>query len=254
MMTKISLLCLVSLTVPAWCQFPPHNPGDTTALFERASASSYVVVATVVDSKLINNKLTAEEAEAHRRELQASEGKELGVFRIPYEMPKSAFRYSLDVSQTLCRQSDFHPALHGLPAPDAPTYVVVPWSEMGRDADVEDFGKGQSYLVFLEKDPQQGKFGELYEIDLARTYYRAHLRSRGVVELPPGDPAKSSAPGARLLTAVTQLCDAVRPTDLEAKLANLARLRDSTQDLGLKTSAEAAITALRAEAARAHEP
>jgi hypothetical protein len=247
MYCKLSALCLLWLESAAWGQMPYRNLADTNGLFERASASSYVVVATATGGKGILNKLTAEQAETLRRDLEAPGD---GVVHTGIDMRKSAIRYDLHITRTVCSQSDFHSSAAALPSPDEPSYIVVPWAEMGSDADVEGFVEGKSYLVFLEKDPQQEHFGELYRIDLSQTYYRAHLRSRGVLELPSGDPAKSTMPGARLLAAVTQLCEAVKPAEAAVKISNLGRLSETTNDPGLKASAEAAIVSLRAEMAQ----
>ena len=98
--------------------------------------------------------------------------------------------------------------------------------------------------------PLPEPFAELYQIKALGAYCRVHLRDRGVVPLSHAtEPAKSAA--SRVVSAVTALCDAVKPTDYAARISNLTRLRDSSTDPGLRQSVEEAIAAINADHVKA---
>jgi hypothetical protein len=218
---------------------------DNSDLFARLSASDYVVTATLTKQEFIPPKPTQGELDRLKSEEEEAQRYGSGTIHVPGDMARGGILYTLAAAQTLCRQADFRPGSQQQPDISGAIYILTPWRELGADADVEGFLSGKTYLLFLEKDPAQSQFGSLYEINTTRTYYRAHLRLRGAVELPAdadkGKPADFATP---LLTAVTALCDAVKPADTLVKIGNLTSLRLSTDDAGLRRSAEAAIKSL----------
>ncbi len=247
-MKTLPILGLLVTVGLAWCQIA-YQPDDLSTLFARVSGSDFVVMARLDKIEVIRPRLSSEEADRFRREQEAASKAPVGTVvtvRVPHDMSKAGVLFRLQTTRTLCRQSDFRPDSRELGELSGPVYVLVPYREAGSDSIGEEFAPGRSYLVFLEKDPRQGQFGSLYEIDTTRTYYRAHLRSRGVIQLAaPG--GRSSDRATALLSAVTALCDAVKPADAATKIANLTALMNATTtDPGLRQSADAAIKALRA--------
>jgi len=159
--------------------------------------------------------------------------------------------YTLTVTAPVCRQADFRLDPAEQASLKNPVYILIPRRETGSDADVERFDPGATYLLFIEKDPAQDQFGALYQIDAVRTYYRAHLRSRGVLQLPSA--ADKGGPRDRVtpvVSAVNALCDAVKPADYIGKIGNLTGLMYSSSDPNLRQGAEDAITILKAARAK----
>jgi len=219
---------------------------DYSDLFARLSASDYVVTATLTKDEAILPKPTEEELERLMAEEEVVHKYGSGVVHVG-DMARGGILSTLAVVQQLCRQSDFRPGSQEQPDIRGPIYILVPTRELGRDADVEEFLSGKTYLLFLEKDPAQNQVDSLYQIDTTQTYYRAHLRLLGAVELPSdADKGKPGDWATPLLSTVTEFCDAVKPADTATKIANLTGLKLAAGDASLRQSAEDAITALKA--------
>lgn len=246
-------VCIALLTIGLTFGQAPHEPVDFSTLYGRVSASDSVGIVALLKVEIIRPKLTADEAERLRQDQEAATRAPAGVVStvsIPYDISKSAFLYTLEITRAICGRSDFGLSPREQSVIGTRISVLVPWRESGADGIGEMFAPGRSYLVFLEKDPGQNQFGSLYEVDTTRTYYRAHRRSRGVVPLS-GETARPQERAATLLSAVGAVCEAVRPADYATKIANLRALIDAPHtDPGLRQSAQAAVNGLMAAQSR----
>jgi hypothetical protein len=243
-------VCLLAVG-PALCQMPYRNEADLSDLFARVSASDYVVIAKLSKSAYIPPRPSKEKLDRLRLDEETATKAGGGVINPPNDMTKSGMLYTLTVTASVCRQADFRLDPEEQASLRSPVYMLIPWREGGSDADVERFDPGATYLLFIEKDQAQDKFGALYQLDTTRTYYRAHLRSRGVLQLPSAD--NKGGPGDKVtpvVSAVTTLCDAVKPADYIGKIGSLTGLMYSSSDPNVRQAAEDAITVLKAARAK----
>jgi len=236
---------LAALAAP--CQPPVRRTpwpadGDYSDLFDRVKASDYVAVVKVTKLDWILGRQSSEQIEQLRQAEARKDSSGLAPVRSP---SGGGPLYTLSVTRTVCRQGDFR--MGGEESQDiaGPFHIFLPWKEVGyTHTDSEHLVLGDSYLVFLRKDPAE-TLASSYDIDTIQAYYRAHQGERGAILLPPeatGDAVPR--PAKALLSAVTSLCDAARPANSLSKISNLTALSQSTGDAGLRRSAEAALRAL----------
>lgn len=194
-------------------------------LYQRAAASRFVVVGSVVNLDLVAD-----------RSLQGPTMDEnLG-----------GFLYSIAIEKTVCRQADFAADLVNSPPPteaDPVVYLFVPYKPLAPGK--EKLQLGQRYLLFLlVPDPQQQKaWTASFQLDPQRLYLRAEEQARGVVPLPLQTSDDSAANSPEVLDKVSQLCQAVRPAAVPEKLAALNKLAVSGDPI-LRHEAQEAIRAL----------
>jgi hypothetical protein len=213
---------------------PERDLGD---LFQRVRESRFVVVGTVQASEGVSKRPTPELLEKMKTSLDEAFGGSL---------------FTVRVDRTLCRQSDFNPAAPGegqtRPDPIPTLQIFVPRDEPlwvgGYKKEV--LLKGERVMLYLAEpsiDKRQ-EWVRLYQLDPRHNYYRSQSRSRGVVRLP-----KSASPWRAplkppVLDKVLRLCNAVRPTSMASKIANLERLATSGDEV-LEKEAKLAVESLR---------
>jgi len=213
----------------------------TNDLVTHLSASEYVAVVTLEKFEFAPRAKSPSE-EARIRAKQIADAEAGKVVRISVDMPGGAYLYTLRVSELLCRQSDFRIGGNGQKEVSSTAHVVVPWVETGWDSNAEVFLPGTRYLVFFERDAAQKRLSELYQVDGSLVFYRAHLRSSGVIPLPlERDSSRDHDASTSILSATRDICGAVRPMSAERKIANLSELLGNTTDPGLRKSIQAAI-------------
>ena len=210
---------------------------DFGDLYERASSSRVVVVALAGKPKGVAKRMTADLREKVKVDLSAAYAGGL---------------LSLRVTETVCHQEDFRVGASQAqlaPTIESPLLIFLPRDEAPymNGQMTEYVIEGRLYLVFLS-EPDTKKHQEWvdsFQLDPARTYYRATERSRGVVQLAPAI-RPGSKDGVVFLQKVTRLCAAVRPPTLEGKLLELKKLAESGDPV-LQREAEIAANALRAQ-------
>ncbi len=161
--------------------------------------------------------------------------------------------YTVDISVPLCRQEDFIPGMEQKRKLQNTMQVFVssdPFRDSdlfpGIDAGIEQLFKGGEYLLFLFPYPRQEELQKKYELGPEVTYYKVFDGYFGARELAApvsrGTDADRTTP---LISAVSALCEAVKPTDVKAKLSGLRELRGRA-DSRWRDSVDAAIRALEA--------
>jgi hypothetical protein len=222
-MMKKLLLCLFlgmtfSTSVFAQIDTPMTPPEkDFGDLFQRAAASRFVVIGTVVKDDGISKRMW-------EKDIGSGYGGKL---------------LTISVERTVCRQTDFKA---NQTSPEAPhtLYMFQPRDEPMNVAGNwrETILIGERYLLFFVpiSSELRKKWIEMYELDpKQQEYFHGEELSRGVVPLPGGQ---------AVLDRITPLCQALRPATLKDKLAALKKLANSNDPI-IKQEATAAETALQ---------
>ena len=234
---------------------PSVPPGqDLGDLYQRAAASRFVLIGTVDKSEGVIRRLS--ELDKQKMISPAANGKAI------IELPTSGggSLYTIRIETTVCRQGEFR--VTPLPGgrvpedPDQPVYVFVPSAEpryVGGHAQ-EILQLGERYLLFLYEPPRekQQQWTKSFELDPQRVYYRGEELSRGVIPLAKPTAENPHPEQPPVLEKITRLCEAMRPTDIADKLANLKNLEKSG-DPALAREAETAAKALTKQAGH-HQP
>ena len=198
---------------------PEQDLGD---LYTRAAASRFVVVGTVTRSDGVGKRLT----KILEAKIEAEGNLSLIV---------GGSLYTIEVENTLCRQSDFR--FQSLASPEAPrtVYVFLPRDE---PAVVDNHQRemllpGQRYMLFLVAPDQVtlDHWTATYDLDPHRSYFRGEQHARGVVPLKPGE--------LGTLQKVERLCQAMRPPEVAQKVAALKKLQESGDPVLEKEAREA---------------
>jgi hypothetical protein len=194
---------------------PEHDYGD---LFQRAAASRFVVIGTVIKDEGISKRMWEKD------NIGSAYGGKL---------------LTISVESTVCRQADFKAnqtspevphTLYMFQPRDEPMNVAGNWRET--------ILIGERYLLFFVpiSSEVRKKWIELYELDPQQPeYFHGEELSRGVVPLPAGQ---------AVLDRLTPLCQALRPATLKDKLAALKNLAKSSDPI-IRQEATAAETALQ---------
>jgi hypothetical protein len=204
---------------------PPEK--DFGDLFQRAAASRFVVIGTVIKNDGIGKRMTPELLKKMNDDIGVGFG---GIL------------YTISVESTVCRQTDFKANQTSPEAPhtlymfqpsDEPMNVAGNWREI--------ILSGQRYLLFFVPISLEvrKKWSEIYQLDpdpKQQEYFHGEELTRGVVPLPAGQ---------AVLDRITPLCQALRPATLKDKLAALKNLKANSSDPIIKEEASAAETALQ---------
>lgn len=141
---------------------------------------------------------------------------------------------TFEFNEPLCRQQDFTTDAAPSEPIESPVQIFIP-SYAKTSSDVfpgmsmapEQMYPGKEYLVYLYRYPKQQELTAKYELDPKLTYYRAYDGYMGAYELP--DAARKGSPRDKvtpLIATLTELCGAVKPADIQAKLSALRALRE----------------------------
>jgi len=196
-------------------------------LFRRAVASRFVVVGTVLRDSPVGQ----------RGKQPSIDDNVVGIL------------HSVNIDEVLCRQEDLGGGVGGT-STQTPQEIdlFVPLSPVieGRHLRKEKLMAGRRYLLFLvEPDRAQQKiWTDSFFLDPQVPYYRAEELSRGVVPLLDPTAENPSPQQPTVLARVKQLCQAMRPSNLNEKLARLHQLAASHDPI-LEREAQIAMRALQ---------
>ena len=224
---------------------PAQTRPDLEDLRTRVSESEFLVTGRLVELKSVL-----------RRPSQPYKQSGEGVITVRVSSDENSGNlFTVAVRGTVCRQSDFAAGTAQTETPAGGLLsIFVPRGELpvqseldGRRHSLSEYlAFGKDYLLFLRKDPRQAEMVSRYQLDPGLTYYRTYEGDRGAVELPDaahqGQPRDFVIP---LVSAVTTLCDAVKPSDAETKIRNLNAVRDQFADPAWRKSVDDAINALQ---------
>ncbi len=140
--------------------------------------------------------------------------------------------YTITVDAELCGGADFDPK-QTMPAGKlgGEAFLFLPSGQALPVFDdpnpPETLVQGGRYLLFLNSDPQAPEMTADYDLDATRNYYRATNRKRGAVALPSGDSTYQ---------AVTTVCNAVKPGNVQMKMNALRQVASSADPLTRQTA------------------
>jgi hypothetical protein len=221
---------------------------DLGDLFRRASASRMVVIGTVVKSEGVSRRLS--QAESLER-FKPREGEKTAIVSLNGLVGGSLFE--IRINDLVCEQSDFALGAKegsesgGRLGQTVPLFVPrdEPLWENGNQK--EFLFEGHTYLLFLvvPDSRKQREWVGSFQLDPTRMYFRGEERSRGLVPLILPSAENPNPEQPPVLDKVRQLCEAVRPSTIEEKLAALDKLV-SSDDPVLQREAKLAMNALRA--------
>jgi len=229
----LSFILLFGLAIAAQAQLdtpsiPPEL--DQRDLYTRAEASQLVIIGTVVKSEGALPRLLPGETSRWR----SNKGRD-----------RRASLYTVQVDETICRQSDFNDTSPKVDNRPQPFYLFIPFDES--DLPNGDFREvllpGRRYLLLLIELDSQLLSAE-YELDPNRIYYRGTGHNRGVIPLEPETAAGRSHTPPDVVEKFRKLCTAMRPPKPEDKLALLQELAESGDPV-LEKEAEIAKNAVR---------
>lgn len=197
-------------------------------LFKRAAASRFVVVGQVTKDDVVGER-----------------GKPVSI-----DDKVAGILHTISISEVLCRQEELS---GGSPSRSAPTpetislFVPLKPAIEGSHLRKEMLTPGRRYLLFLvtPDQAQQKMWTDSFMLDPQMAYYRAEELSRGVVPLLDATADNSSPQQPHVLEEIRRLCRALRPANLDEKLAALNQLAAS-HDPVLEKEAQIAINALQA--------
>ena len=195
-------------------------------LYKRAAASRFVVVGTVMKDIAV----------AERGKHPSMDGDVAGILHL------------VKIEEILCRRQDFIGSIaeSSLKTPDT-VHLFVPLQPLVEHGQVnkERLTAGDRYLLFLvEPDQQQQRlWTSLFELDAQTIYYRGQELARGVVPLVKPTDANPNPQQPLVLQKITQLCQAMHPSNRDEKVTALNRLV-SSQDPILRKEARNALRAL----------
>lgn len=232
-MRNVSIACLLlGLLIPAKAQLdsesiPPEL--DQRDLYARAAASQVVIIGLVVKSEGALPRLLPGESSRWR----SSSGRD-----------RRAGLYTVQVDETVCRQTDFDSAASKVDSRPQPFYLLIPFDES--DLPEGDFREaivpGRRYLLLLTELDSRA-LSATYELDPNRIYYRGTGHNRGVIPFEPQTLLGHNPP--EVVDKFRRLCDAMRPSKPEDKLALLQQLADSGDPV-LEREAKIAMNAVKA--------
>jgi hypothetical protein len=208
---------------------PPGQ--DSSDLYRRAAASQIVVVGTVAASEGVSKRMTDQLIQRVKAEGDLS-------------LALGGTLYTIHPEDILCRQADFKTEMAKPLATPQTLYMF-----MARDEPLfvdshrkETLVVGQRYLLFLVAPPSHvlQNWISSFQLNPKYDYYRGEELSRGVV------PLSQDANDPKLLERVTQLCGALKPTNLTDKLVALRKLSTSGDPV-LREEAALAEAALKAQ-------
>jgi hypothetical protein len=219
---------LFSVFAVAQIDTPPVPPEqDLGDLFQRAAASRFVVIGTIVKSRGVAKRMTPKLVDEVRKEGDLS-------------LTLGGTLYTLKLEKTLCRQADFHVKnvqTNEASMPELAVHIFVPRNLAAYPS--ETILEGHRYLMFLVVPKEQEEWTTTYQLDPKKVYYRAQGGYRGAVPLD-----GSNQPV--VLEKLGQLCQAVSPSPVADKLSALEKLVAS-QDPVLEREASLAIKELQRE-------
>jgi hypothetical protein len=170
--------------------------------------------------------------------------------------------FTVSVEGDLCRQSDFAASATRTAALGGSVYLFVPFRQWNRTSDLdpryavppEQLYAGTEYFLFLLPYPDQAGLISTYGLDPTLTYYRAFDGDSGAREVPAAERRgiQGDAVGP-VMSAVTALCQAVKPQDPLVKIGQLQTLRNSA-DPAWRDSVDAAIRTLERSRQRQSQP
>jgi len=205
-----------------------HEEQELGDLYKRAAASRFVVVGTVLKDSPIGQR-----------------GKQPSI-----DDNVAGILHSINIDEVLCRQEDLAggPVKSSTLTPQT-INLFVPLNPAVEDRHLrkERLSARRRYLLFLvmPDQAQQKLWTDSLMLDPQLAYYRAEELSRGVVPLLDPTADNSSLPQPHVLEKVRRLCRAMRPSNLDDKLAALNQLVAS-HDPVMEKEAQIAINALQA--------
>jgi len=197
-------------------------------LYKRAAASRFVVIGTVLQDSPIGGRGTQPSIDDNI----------------------AGILHSINIDEVLCRQE-------GLTGGPVKSWMLTPQTinlfvplnpaVEGRHLRKKRLAAGRRYLLFLvmPDQAQQKMWTDSFMLDPQTAYYRAEELSRGVVPLLDPTADNTSPEQPPVLEKIRQLCRALRPANLDEKLAALNQLAAS-HDPVLEKEARIAINALQA--------
>ena len=221
-------------------RIPPEY--DSNDLYRRAAASRFVVVGTVVKTEGVSKRLSQSDIERMMRPTPS------GTTSVSLDGVFGGSLYAIDVENTVCRQADFGPSARHINNTIQSISIFVtrdePMFTGGHQREI--LVVGERYLLFLTPSPEEvrHKWIESFQLDPKRDYYRTEELSRGIVPLRHSQ--GTSMQGPSVLERLTQLCQALRPAELAAKL-EAVRILARSDDPVLRREAIEAEAALLAQ-------
>ena len=207
---------------------PPEQ--DQRDLFARVAASRLVVIGTVIKKERVSERIPPESL----------------LERLNNGKIRRGSLVTIQVEETVCRQSDFDSKAPKVDDRPQPFYLFIPYDE----SDLPDghyrevlLPKGRYLLLLTELNADA--LSSTYELDSNRIYYRGEGHNRGVIPLGDQTAAGHAQKQPDVLDKFRRLCEAMRPPKPEDKLALLQQLADS-DDPVLQKEAETAKTAVKA--------
>jgi hypothetical protein len=235
------LVVLLALVTSAKAQIdtetiPPAQ--DQRDLFSRAAASRLAVIGTVIKTEGRPKRIPPESLEESLKK-----GTALGGSLV-----------TIQVEETVCRQSDFDKNAPRVDDRPQPFYIFVPFDESGLpDGDYREvlLPKHRYLLLLTELDTRS--LSAAYELDPNRIYYRGQGHNRGVIPLDPDTAAGRAHNPPEVVDEFRKLCAAMRPPNPEDKLALLQQLAGSS-DAVLAKEAENAKKEVKMGMAQEQQP
>ena len=172
------------------------------------------MVGTVVKTEGVSKRLSQSDIERMMRPTPS------GTTSVSLDGVFGGSLYAIDVENTVCRQADFGPSARHINNTIQSISIFVPRDEPmftgGHQREI--LVVGERYLLFLTPSPEEvrHKWIESFQLDPKRDYYRTEELSRGIVPLRHSQ--GTSMQGPSVLERLTQLCQALRPAELAAKL------------------------------------
>jgi hypothetical protein len=227
------LTVLLGLVPSAWAQLdsesiPPAQ--DVRELYARAATSQLAVIATVIKSEGVTERVPVKELQERLNQ---------GTIR------RGSLK-TIKVEEIVCRQSDFDAKAPKVDDRPQPFYLFIPRddSDLPHGDFREELLPEQRYLILLSQ-LDTNSLTAIYELDPNRIYYRGTGHNRGVIPLEPVTPTGRTKNPPEVVDKFRRLCAAMRPSKAEDKLALLQQLSDSGDPV-LQKEAEIAKNAIKA--------
>jgi hypothetical protein len=181
-------------------------------LYARAAASQLAVIATVIKSEGVTERVPINELRERLNQ---------GTIR------RGSLK-TIQVEEIVCRQSDFDAKAPKVDDRPQPFYLFIPRddSDLPHGDFREELLPEQRYLILLSQ-LDTNSLTAIYELDPNRIYYRGTGHNRGVIPLEPVTPTGRTKNPPEVVDKFRRLCATMRPPRFEDKLSLLQQLAES---------------------------